>query len=182
MRVDVSLKHMTPIERVQLTPGLEQPQHLRYPHAAATLGPRMSTSCGFIAVVTQTGTTGKVVLNSSMTTLIEDLLRLSKVSRQEIVPTVIDLSEMAGSINESLREASPERNVAVSIQAGLTADADSRLMEIVLSNLFGNAWKFTSTKKKAHIDFGSLEKEGKTVYYVRDDGAGFDQRHVEKIF
>ncbi len=117
-----------------------------------------------------------------MSRLIEDLLRLSKISRQEIIPEVIDLSKMASSISESLRDANPERNVAFSIQQGLTADADARLMEITLSNLLENAWKFTSVKEKAHIDFGSFEKGGKTVYYVSDDGAGFDQNHVEKIF
>lgn len=118
----------------------------------------------------------------TMTRLIEDLLRLSKISRQEIIPAMIDLSKMASSIAEGLRETNPERNVAFSIQQGLTADADPRLMEIALSNLLGNAWKFTSKKEKAHIDFISFQQDGKTVYCVRDDGAGFDQDHVEKIF
>ncbi len=145
--------------------------------------------------------------SEKMSRLIDDLLHLSKISRQEIVLIEVDMSRLASAVVSDLREAEPVRNVAVSIREGLVANADLRLMEIVLSNLLGNAWKFTSKTEDARIEFGSLEgtvpdfsppsaertersgvveselsQLGRTVYFVRDNGAGFDPHYVEKIF
>lgn len=114
--------------------------------------------------------------------LIEALLHLSMLSQQKINHADIDLSEMAFSTVSKLREAGPSRSVEVTIAEGLKAHADPRLIEIVLSNLLGNAWKFTSKTADALIEFGALESEGKTVYFVRDNGAGFDARFAEKMF
>ncbi len=114
--------------------------------------------------------------------LIDDLLNLSRMSRQEIQRTSINLSEIASSIIADLREAHPTRNVDVDIKEGLTAFADRGLIEVVLSNLLGNAWKFTGKTEHARIEFGTVEQDGKIIYYVRDNGAGFDQKYVGKIF
>jgi signal transduction histidine kinase len=95
---------------------------------------------------------------------------------------------MAGSIVSSLRESDPGRNAEVVIAEGLTAFADRRLAEIVLSNLLSNAWKFTSKKEDARIEFGTgseapiSSRRDTTVFYVRDNGAGFDPNYAEKLF
>ncbi len=116
------------------------------------------------------------------TRLIDELLRLSKISRQDMDLIETDLSKKASSVIADLREASPGRNVDVEIKPGLKASADPRLIEVVLSNLLGNAWKFTSKTANARIEFGSTGQDGKTVYYVKDNGAGFDQALAEKMF
>ena len=80
-------------------------------------------------------------------------------------------------------KAQPDRGATVDIQEGIVAFADVKLIEVALSNLLGNAWKFTSKIKNAGIQFGTFKKkEGKIVYYVRDNGAGFDQSFSEKLF
>jgi signal transduction histidine kinase len=117
-----------------------------------------------------------------MSRLIDDLLNLSRMSRQEIQRKSIDLSEMASSIIADLREANPGRSTDADIKGGLTAFADPGLIEIVLSNLLGNSWKFTSKTEHARIEFGTVEQDGKIVYYVRDNGVGFDQKYAEKMF
>jgi PAS domain S-box-containing protein len=114
--------------------------------------------------------------------LIDDLLHLSKISRQELDRAETDLSKRASKVVEQLREMNQVRNVEVIVQEGLTASVDPRLIELVLTNLLGNAWKFTSRKEKGRIEFGSMQKDGKTVYYVRDNGAGFDMTYSNKMF
>ena len=120
--------------------------------------------------------------SAKMSKLIEDLLNLSRLSRQEINRTEVDLSAMAASISSGYRGASPARNVEISIADGAKAVTDASLAEIVLSNLIGNAWKFTSKTANARIEFGTFEKDGQTVYYVRDNGAGFDAQYAAKMF
>ncbi len=119
---------------------------------------------------------------TKMNQLIADLLSLSRISRQEIVRTSVDLSTLALVNIAELREASPDRSVAVAIAEGLFAIADQHLMDLVLSNLIGNAWKFTSKTENARIEFGATEDDGKTVYYVRDNGVGFDPEYADKMF
>ncbi len=117
-----------------------------------------------------------------MNRLIEDLLHLSRVSRQPLTRTTVDMSTMATHILQELRESAPERAVEMEIAAGLTASADPQLMELALRNLLGNAWKFTSKSAQARIGLGTLKQEGKTVFYVQDNGAGFDPDYTEKMF
>ncbi len=114
--------------------------------------------------------------------LIDDLLRLSHVSRAEILRRPVDLSALTQDIATQLRVSQPERVVEFVIQSGLVAKADPNLMRIVLENLLGNAWKYTGKHATARIEFGSTQKEGRTVYFVRDDGAGFDSAHAAKLF
>jgi PAS domain S-box-containing protein len=120
--------------------------------------------------------------SEKMSRLIDDLLNLSRISRQEIRRTEVNMSAIAASIIKELREAQPNRNVEVYIREGVTAIADRGLIEIALSNLLGNAWKFTTKTKFAHIEFDTIEKDGKVIYYVRDNGAGFDQQYAGKMF
>jgi light-regulated signal transduction histidine kinase (bacteriophytochrome) len=126
---------------------------------------------------------GRILRGSEkMTRLIDDLLRLSEISRRQMEKTEVDLSAIASSVISDMREADPERRVIIRIEEGLSAFADRSLMEIVLSNLLGNAWKFTSRTENARIEFGSIQREGKNMYYVRDNGAGFDPQYMKKMF
>jgi len=92
------------------------------------------------------------------------------------------MSKIAASITAGLREAQPDRRVSFEIQDGITALADEELIEAALSNLLGNAWKFTSKTENARIEFGTLEQEEMTVSYVRDNGAGFDHNYIDKLY
>ena len=114
--------------------------------------------------------------------LIEDLLYLSHISRQELDRIEFNVSMKASSIIEGLHAASPNRQVEVSIQVGLIAFADPRLIEVAIANLLENAWKFTSKTDNARIEFSAFEQDGKTVYCVRDNGSGFDPQYKEKLF
>ncbi|MBN2077341.1 MAG: PAS domain S-box protein [Spirochaetes bacterium] len=114
--------------------------------------------------------------------LIDDILRLSRISRSEMRISGIDLSGLAGAIMAGLADQEPERRVETVIQEGISAGGDRELVTIAMENLLGNAWKFTSKKKEARVEFGSLDSEGETVFFVRDNGAGFDMRYVDRLF
>jgi light-regulated signal transduction histidine kinase (bacteriophytochrome) len=117
-----------------------------------------------------------------MSQLIDDLLRLSRLSRQEMTVTKSDLSLMVRSIIEDLRLVEPRRIADVAVEPDLTAKVDARLMRIALENLLGNAWKFTSKRERAKIEFGAAMREGQRVFFVRDNGAGFKNEYVDRIF
>ena len=117
-----------------------------------------------------------------MAALIDAILRLSRLSRAEMKREQLDLSAMAEEIGSDLRAAEPDRNVAFSVAPGLTGLADRTLLRAVLENLLGNAWKFTRHHQSAHIEFGMVDRDGKNVYFVRDDGAGFDMKYADKLF
>lgn len=117
-----------------------------------------------------------------MNRLVEDMLHLSKVSRQEVNREAVDINRVACSVIADLREADPERRVEVVVQEEVTAFADPWLMEIVFSNLLGNAWKFTALAENPRIELGTDTRNGQTVYYVRDNGAGFDQEYAGQMF
>jgi signal transduction histidine kinase len=117
-----------------------------------------------------------------MAELIEDLLSLAKVSRSPINRKDIDLSRKVNDILARLREKDPGRPAEFEVSDGITANADNNLIELVLENLLGNAWKFTRAKEKARIEFGRKVEDGKDVYFVRDNGAGFDMAYVERLF
>jgi len=117
-----------------------------------------------------------------MSVLIHDLLNLSRSSRQEFRREMIDLSAMARSIIRELEIAEPERKVEVTIAPGASVLADSGLLCVVMENLLGNAWKYTSKLPRAMIEFGSSESNGETVFFVRDNGAGFDPMYADRLF
>jgi two-component system, NtrC family, sensor kinase len=114
--------------------------------------------------------------------LIDDLLALSRVGTTEVRRGEADLSALARSIASELSEREPERMTTVIIGEGMVVDADVRLMRVLLENLLGNAWKFTSKTVNATIEFGVELRDGEPRYFVRDNGAGFDQTYVDKLF
>ncbi|AZZ36118.1 hypothetical protein CIK05_04695 [Bdellovibrio sp. qaytius] len=117
-----------------------------------------------------------------MNSLIEDMLMLSQVARSELIRQKIDLSELVDEISDQLQDNSPMRTVSTVIQPGVVCFGDFKLLEIALTNLLSNAWKFTRHTVDAKIEFGSFEKDANTIYFIKDNGAGFDQAHVENIF
>lgn len=120
--------------------------------------------------------------SQEMAQLIDDVLQLARVTRTEMLPEVINLSEMAHSIVKEIQEGDVGRKVSVNIQAGLSARGDKHLLRILLTNLLGNAWKFTSKRKNVEIVFGHEQKGGDTFFFVRDNGAGFDMAYADKLF
>ena len=115
--------------------------------------------------------------------LIDDILKLSRVIRAEVRREEIDLSGLAREVAGELREQQPERPVEWTIHENVTAFADAGLMRAVLQNLLGNAWKFTGKQPHPRIEFGTTRQEdGTCVYFVRDNGAGFDMAYAQKLF
>ncbi len=123
--------------------------------------------------------------------LIDDLLTLSRVIRSEMHREPVDLSKLASHICTVLQQSYPERHVEFNIQPGIIAEGDSRLLQVVLENLFNNAWKFTAKKPHATIEFGLIPPVATTAdaqgrihptYFVRDDGVGFDMAYLDKLF
>ncbi|MBI2469749.1 MAG: hypothetical protein HYV59_00695 [Planctomycetes bacterium] len=117
-----------------------------------------------------------------MAQLIDDMLKLSRITRAEVGREDVDLSALAQEIVSDLNRAQPDRKVEFVIASGLRAHGDSRLLRIALENLLSNAFKFTGTRPKARIEFGLMEKDGKPVYFVRDDGVGFNMAYADKLF
>lgn len=114
--------------------------------------------------------------------LIDDLLNLSRMTRLEMTLTQVNLSNIANAVAQTLKRLSPERKVKFEIQEGLIAKGDAGLLGVVLENLLSNAWKFTSRREDAVISFGAEDKGDTAVYFVRDNGAGFDMRYYDKLF
>jgi signal transduction histidine kinase len=114
--------------------------------------------------------------------LIDDILKLSRVTRSEMKRETVDLSALAQTVVAELKERQLERQVEFVIAKGLITNGDKGLLGIVLENLLGNAWKFTSKHSSARIEFGTNYHEDKLVYFVRDDGSGFDMAYVDKLF
>lgn len=114
--------------------------------------------------------------------LIDDLLKLSRISRTELKPARVNLSEIAEQVVGRLREETSGRQIRFTITPGLMVKGDANLLEIALTNLLSNACKFTSKKEVAEIEFGQTEYEGKPVFFVKDNGAGFDMATAKKLF
>ncbi|NOZ48463.1 MAG: PAS domain S-box protein [Chloroflexi bacterium] len=114
--------------------------------------------------------------------LINDLLGLSRLNRYQLQRQSVDLTALAQTIAARLQEEQPQRPVEFIIQEGVTAQCDAHLLEIALTNLLNNAFKFTCQRTPARIEFGQIEIEGQPVYFVRDNGVGFDMAHAKKLF
>jgi PAS domain S-box-containing protein len=117
-----------------------------------------------------------------MAHLIDDLLVLSRLSRAEMKREPVDLTALAREVVAELAAREPQRAVEVHLQAGLQADADARLLRRLLENLLGNAWKFTGRVERPRLELSASERDGETVYCVRDNGAGFDLKYADKLF
>jgi signal transduction histidine kinase len=122
------------------------------------------------------------VASQRMGQLIDHLLMLSRLTRREMLLETIDLSTLVQEITAELQEAEPGRQVEFVIQEGVVATGDIHLLRIMLDNLLSNAWKFTSKQPQARIEFGQIQSENGTVYFVRDDGVGFDMAYADKLF
>jgi signal transduction histidine kinase len=118
----------------------------------------------------------------TMAHLIDDLLSLARVSRSELHRQRVDLSEIARSVAARLHNSEPERRVEFAIADGLGDEGDTGLLSIAIENLIGNAWKYSSKREKARIEMGMMPPSGRSVYFVRDNGAGFDMAYYSKLF
>ncbi len=117
-----------------------------------------------------------------MAVLIDDLLKLARVTRAEMRTEPVDLSAMARDIVTQLRQTAPERPVEFAIAPGLNVQGDSRLLRVVLDNLLRNSWKYTGNRPQARIEFAAVRENGERVFMVRDNGAGFDMKYADKLF
>ena len=117
-----------------------------------------------------------------MTQLIDDLLSLSKITRASLARDRVDLSDLARRVLAELAARDPQRKIDARVADGLVVKGDPRLLTVVLENLLGNAWKFTSKQPAATIEVGREARDGETVYFVRDNGAGFSMEHATKLF
>ncbi|MBZ0144259.1 MAG: diguanylate cyclase, partial [Rhodocyclaceae bacterium] len=123
-----------------------------------------------------------VAASGRMGLLMDDLLRLSRIGRAGMRLAEVDLAALAADILRRLRSEDPDRRVSSEIAAGTRVWADAGLMRIALENLIGNAWKYSRRNSEACIALGVREEEGRQVFFVRDNGAGFDMRYAAKLF
>ena len=114
--------------------------------------------------------------------LIDDMLTLARTARCEMVHQRVDLSRLAQEIASQLQKSEPKRQARFVIAPGLTVEGDRGLLRIVLENLLANAWKFTSRQPDARVELGSRRRDTQEVYFVRDNGVGFDMRYADKLF
>jgi PAS domain S-box-containing protein len=117
-----------------------------------------------------------------MAQLIDDLLKLSRVSRADMKIEPVDLGTIARSIDRDLRKVSPERDIEFVVGEGITVMGDPHLLRVVVENLMSNAWKFTGKHDRSRIELGSLVKDGEKTFFLKDDGAGFDPIYYNKLF
>ena len=110
------------------------------------------------------------------------MLPYSELEYGGIVDKMVDLSGIVKTILAELQKMEPERQVEGVISEGVVAHGDGRLLRVVLENLLGNAWKFTAKRSQGRIDFGITLHDGKTAYFVQDNGAGFDMAYSDKLF
>lgn len=125
---------------------------------------------------------GILATTRRMNQIIDDLLRLSKVTVVPIVRERVDLTAMCQGLLLGLERTQPERHVVTNAQPGIVANADANLVRILLENLLGNAWKFTGKKEAARIEVGTTTKDGESVYFVKDNGIGFDRAQAGDLF
>jgi light-regulated signal transduction histidine kinase (bacteriophytochrome) len=117
-----------------------------------------------------------------MARLIDDLLRLARVARVDLEKEIVDLAEVAREILEQLKREAPHRKVETVVPATMVAHGDARLLTVVMENLLFNAWKFSAKQPEARIEVGEHELSGERVFFVKDNGAGFDMKYVDRLF
>lgn len=114
--------------------------------------------------------------------LIDDLLGLSRLTRKDMRKETVNLSDLTFNILAELQRSDPKRKITIGIEKNVVGEGDPQLLQIALANLLANAWKFSSKRPESRIEFGSSKSNGHAVYYVRDNGAGFDMRYSNKLF
>ena len=117
-----------------------------------------------------------------MTEIIDDILELSRVTRVEIEREAVDMTSLANICVQRLQQSDPARKVEVVIEPDLIANGDRKLLSVLLDNVLGNAWKYTEKTENAVIEVGSTTKNSETVFYVKDNGVGFDMQFADKLF
>jgi light-regulated signal transduction histidine kinase (bacteriophytochrome) len=117
-----------------------------------------------------------------MNDLIDALLELSRISRSALGRHTVDISAVAIAVVDELRRRDVTRKLGATIDPGMVAEADGRLVRILFDNLLGNTWKFTAKTDSPHVHIGAKRRDGETVYFVTDNGAGFDMAYVERLF
>jgi light-regulated signal transduction histidine kinase (bacteriophytochrome) len=117
-----------------------------------------------------------------MSDLIDALLELSRISRSQLGRHKVDLTGVAQLVIDDLRRRDTSRKLGATVAPGLVVDADGRLIRILLDNLIGNSWKFTQHSPNPHVEVGSERRDGELVFFVRDNGAGFDMQYADRLF
>jgi PAS domain S-box-containing protein len=117
-----------------------------------------------------------------MEQLIDDMLRLSRLTRIEMAMQEVDLGQTANNVIEELKKSEPTRKIKFITNDNMIAEGDKNLLTILLENLLGNAWKFSKNRKRAEIEFGKTEQGQETVFFIRDNGAGFNMKYANKLF
>lgn len=120
--------------------------------------------------------------SSKMASLIDDILKLSRSTRGEVMREVVNLSAIAEEISEELRDREPGRDIIFDIEPGLFCEGDKRFLRTILDNLLGNAWKYTAHQDQAVIEFKRAELYQRQTFFVRDNGAGFNMDYADKLF
>ena len=123
-----------------------------------------------------------MIAAQKMDSLIVGLLNLSKLTRKELIRNEINLSALAEDTISELRNSYPEHKITTIISPNIRAKGDVQLLRVVLMNLLSNAWKFTSKQLQAEVEFGVLNQNGKDIYFVKDNGAGFDEQYSSRLF
>jgi signal transduction histidine kinase len=117
-----------------------------------------------------------------MASIIEDLISLSRISRLEMNHQYVNLSKLVTDVVSDLRKSSPDRIAEFIINNGLYTNGDQRFLRIVMENLIGNAWKYTGKREISRIEFGSFSSAGKQIFYIKDNGSGFDMQYADQLF
>jgi PAS domain S-box-containing protein len=120
--------------------------------------------------------------SQKMSQLIEDILKLSRITVSDTNRDEVNLSDLVESIADDIKDNRPERQVDFVIQPGITTQGDIKLLEVALRNLMENSWKFTNKSPRARIEFGVNSQNGKQVYFLADNGVGFDMKYAERLF
>ena len=118
----------------------------------------------------------------AMDQLIDDMLRLSRLNTAELTIAQVDIGSIAKEIIEGMARADPSRKVKTSVHGDFIVSGDSNLLRVALENLLGNAWKFTSKNAQATIELGEKKEDGRKVFFVKDNGIGFDMKHADRLF
>jgi light-regulated signal transduction histidine kinase (bacteriophytochrome) len=114
--------------------------------------------------------------------LIDNMLKLSRLTQKGMRSERVDLTGIAKSVVQSLRQADPERSVEAVLREGVFVRGDPELLRVLMENLLGNAWKFAGKNPRARIEFGVMEEEEGNAFFIRDNGVGFDMAYAGKLF
>ncbi len=117
-----------------------------------------------------------------MEQLIDDMLRLSRLTRTEMTIETVDLGKIANTVINELKKNEPSRKYNFKTQKNILADGDANLLNILIENLLGNAWKFAKKRTQTEIEFGKKQQDKETVFFIRDNGAGFNMKYADKLF